>query len=292
MNNISEDESEIQVYRCMLCGTQYKEMPQNKFCKVCGRPLNSRQTKISYNKIENGILIKISDEAALKSMNAGQFWFQSPRYYQEFKDNDAVGDINECAIENILEVSSDELKKYMGLSKGTLIHCTDGKDYILEKVLNGKVYVSSRYQNCYRLLCFYTLHISDTGKIEKPDIRMRNMGTHFSIVKNRKRFVQILNNYVEKEVESKNYDISVCSNWINYINDAYTGIYTPICKFDKYSYQNEYRCVLSSNEYGKLPEKKEKRIQLDAVADENIMTPPIPLEWLWKVSTLDELSKI
>ena len=84
MNNISEDESEIQVYRCMLCGTQYKEMPQNKFCKVCGRPLNSRQTKISYNKIENGILIKISDEAALKSMNAGQFWFQSPRYYQEF----------------------------------------------------------------------------------------------------------------------------------------------------------------------------------------------------------------
>ena len=194
MNNISEDESEIQVYRCMLCGTQYKEMPQNKFCKVCGRPLNSQQTKIGYNKIENGILIKISDEAALKSMNAGQFWFQSPRYYQEFKDNDAVGDINECAIENILEVSSDELKKYMGLSKGTLIHCTDGKDYILEKVLNGKVYVSSRYQNCYRLLCFYTLHISDTGKIVKPDIRMRNMGTHFSIVKNRKRFVKILNN--------------------------------------------------------------------------------------------------
>lgn len=44
--------------------------------------------------------------------------------------------------------------------------------------------------------------------------------------------------------------------------------------------------------YGKLPEKKEKRIQLDTVADENIMTPPIPLEWLWKVSTLDELSKI
>ena len=66
MNNISEDESEIQVYRCMLCGTKYKEMPQNKFCKVCGSPLNSRQTKISYNKIENGILIKISDEAALK----------------------------------------------------------------------------------------------------------------------------------------------------------------------------------------------------------------------------------
>lgn len=292
MNNISEDESEIQVYRCMLCGTQYKEMPQNKFCKVCGKPLNSRQTKIVYNKIENGILIKISDEAALKSMNAGQFWFQSPRYYQEFKDNDAVGDINECAIENILEVSSDELKKYMGLSKGTLIHCTDGKDYILEKVLNGKVYVSSRYQNCYRLLCFYTLHISDSGKIVKPDIRMKNMGTHFSIVKNRKRFVQILNNYVKKEVESRDSDISVCSNWINYISDAYTGIYTPVCKFDKYSYQNEYRCVLSSNEYGKLPEKKEKRIQLDAVADENIMTPPIPLEWLWKVSTLDELSKI
>ena len=83
---------------------------------------------------------------------------------------------------------------------------------------------------------------------------------------------------VKKEVESRESDISVCSNWINYISDAYTGIYTPVCKFDKYSYQNEYRCVLSSNEYGKLPEKKEKRIQLDAVADENIMTPPIPLE--------------
>ena len=50
MNNISEEESEIQVYRCMLCGTQYKEMPQNKFCKVCGRPLNSRQPKIGYNR--------------------------------------------------------------------------------------------------------------------------------------------------------------------------------------------------------------------------------------------------
>ena len=41
MNNISEDESEIQVYRCMLCGTKLrKKMPQNKiFAKFSGKPI-------------------------------------------------------------------------------------------------------------------------------------------------------------------------------------------------------------------------------------------------------------
>lgn len=288
----SKNEGITQGYRCMLCSTQYKKMPKSKYCEVCGMPLNPSQTRFYYNEFENGILIKIGDKDALKSMNSGQFWFQSPRYYQDFKDNDAVGDINECAIEYILKVSPMELKKCIGLKKGTLIHTTDGKDYILEKVLNGKVYVSSRYQNCYRLLCFYTLHINDEGVIVKPDIRMKNMGTHFSIIKNRNRFVQILNNWAKVEAENGKYDISVCSNWINYIGNTYTGIYTPTCKFAKYSYQNEYRCILCSEEYGKLPEKKEKRIQLNEVADEEIMTSPIPLDWLRKVSTLDELSKI
>ena len=91
---------------------------------------------------------------------------------------------------------------------------------------------------------------------------MKNMGTHFSIIKNRNRFVQILNNWTKVETENVKYDISVCSNWINYIGNTYTGIYTPTCKFAKYSYQNEYRCILCSEEYGKLQEKKEKRIQL------------------------------
>ena len=221
-------------------------------------PLNSKKTMFDYNKNENTILIKISDKNALMSMRSGEFWFQSPRYYQEFKDNDAVGDINECAFEYIIDVSPDVLKQFSSLKCGTLIHYKDGNDYILDKIYDGKIYVSSRYQNYYRLLCFYTLHINDKGELVKPDRRMKSMGTHFSIIKNRNRFVQILNNHIKQEAENKQCDISVCTNWISYIRDTYSGVYTPTCKFDKYNYQNEYRCVLCSEEYSKLPEKKKR----------------------------------
>ena len=77
-------------------------------------------------------------------------------------------------------------------------------------------------------------------------------------VVNRNRFVQILNNHIKQEAENKQCDTSVCTNWISYIRDTYSGVYTPTCKFDKYNYQNEYRCVLCSEEYSKLPEKKKR----------------------------------
>lgn len=277
-----------EVYTCMYCKKLFDELPVLPICDICGMPINVKKVKHIYDdKTKYGIIIKISDEKVLNSMRNGEFWFQSPKYYQNFKENDTIGDVNECAFEYVLDVPINKISEYFGLRPGTVINY-DGKEYIFEKILNGMIYVSSRYQNNYRLLCFYILNIDENYKIVKPDEKIKLFGTHFSIIKNRNRFIQILGEYAE----SSEYDLFFLPTPIAYIADSYRGVYTPGCKFDRYAYQNEYRFVLCSSEYAKLPEKEKKIIKLNKVMEENIFSEPIPIDLLWKAPTIEELSKI
>lgn len=268
----------------MYCKKQFEEIPDPPVCDVCGMPLNTEQVRFTYNKRFYAITIKISDETALNSMRKGTFWFQSPKYYQEFVGNDAIGDINESAFEYILDLPVAQVEGYIGLRGGDKIS-VEGREFILQRILNGKLYVSSIYQNNYRLLCFYTLHLNDDLSFIKPDERMRQFGSHFSIVNNRNRFVEILGH----TVENAKYDINFLHTSIAYISDKYRGVYTPGCKFKKYSYQNEYRFILCSPEYGKLPEKEKKIVYLPEVEKEEILSEPLPIDLLWDANSFKEI---
>lgn len=278
--NVTESKS---IYRCMLCKKEYDELPSNAICDVCGMPMNIQKHDFHTCGLGAEILIKVSNPYVINSMRKGEFWFQSPKYYQDYSGNDAIGDPWECAFEQILDVPLNEIEKYTGIKQGTHISYR-GKTYILEKVYNGMVYVSSLNQNNYRFICFYKLFFDEHNNLILPDEQIKKFGTHFTIVKDRSRLNQIIGEYVD----SADYDLAFVPTDIAYLSNGYRGIYTPGCKFEKYSYQNEYRLILASTEYSKLPEKKEKVIRLDKVADEDLLSPPIPINVLWDSSTLDD----
>ena len=273
-----------EVYKCMMCKKIFFNYPEHGICDNCGHQIEMKKNRLRVCGEKKMILIKISDETAITSMNAGTFWFQSPKFYQNYKGNDAIGDVNECAFETILDVSLDQLRKYVNLSKGEVFE-KDGNKYRFEKILNGTVYVSSVYQNCYRLLCFYMLQIDENNRIIKPDEKMKLFGTHFSIIKNRLMLEEEIGNYIK----NANYDLAEIGTVIEYITDKYRGIYTPSCKFEKYAYQNEYRIILGSLKYGKMPEEEKKIVNLTGNEMDKIMTEPIPIERLWISSTLEDI---
>lgn len=273
------------VYSCMFCKKQFSTYPETGICDICGMPINSEKCRYLVNASNQFcITIKIGDEQALNNMRNGEFWFQSPKYYQSFVENDAVGDVNECAFDYIYNISEKDIEKYMHIIPGEKI-ILEGKEWILDKIMNGKFCVHSVYQNNYRLLCFYQLHMDEKRHFIKPDERMRLFGTHFSIVKDRDKFEKIVGKYVE----SVNYDLFFLPTSIAYLYDTYRGVYTPGCKFKKYEYQNEYRFILGSSQYGKLPEMEKKVIHLPEVKKEDILTEPIPLDFLWSTSSLDDI---
>jgi len=243
--------------------------------------------KVRYVQGEKGgyaITIKISNDTVLKSMQKGELWFQSPKYYQEYSKNDVIGDINECAFESIVHISQDEAERYIQLKKGDVI-LIDGKKFCYEKILDGILYVISNNQNDYRLLCFYTLYFDENRRIIRPDERIKQFGTSFSIIQNRERLVQMIGNKVERE----NYNLSFTHTKIAYISENYRGVYTPGCKFMRYRYQNEYRFILCSKTFENLPEKKEKRMVLPEIFDEKLFSDPIPVDVLWKIEKLEDL---
>lgn len=273
-----------EIYTCMMCKKTFNKYPEHGICDKCGTLIDTKRNKLIVFDEKNMILIKISDEVAINSMNRGTFWFQSPKYYQNFTGNDAIGDVNECAFEAILDVPLNQLEMYSDLLKGENFE-KDGSKYCFEKVLNGMVYVNSVYQNYFRLLCFYMLQLDENNRIIKPDEKMKLFGTHLSIIKNR----PMLEKKLEKYIESAGYSLAGLGTSIAYVTDKYRGTYTPGCKFEKYAYQNEYRIILESQKYGEMPEEEKKVVSLSEDKMDEIMTKPIQIEKLWTVSTLEEL---
>lgn len=129
------------------------------------------------------------------------------------------------------------------------------------------------------------LQIDNNGNIIKPDEKMKLFGSHFLIIKNRPMFEEKLREYIIREGNG----LAGMGTPVAYVTDKYRGIYTPGCKFDKYRYQNEYRFILLSIEFDKLPPKEKKVVNLSADNMDEIMTKPIDIGKLWTVSTLDEL---
>ncbi len=273
-----------EVYSCMLCNKIFASYPENGKCDICGTSIDNRTLRLTTLEDSKRILIKISDENAINSMRNGVFWFQSPKYFQNYQGNDAIGDVVECAYEKVLDISQDLIETHSSRGKGDIVEI-DGQMYKYERSENGKVYVSSVYQNYNRLLCFYSLYLDENGKIIVPDEKMKQFGSHFSIIIDRPVLEKRIKSYIGK----LDYNVEYRAVSVNYLSEKYNGIYTPSCKFDKYKYQNEYRIILQSENYNKMPEEQKVVINIEKEGMSTIMTNPIPIERLWNSEKLEDL---
>jgi hypothetical protein len=196
----------------MLCSYKSPIYPINGECPACHR---KRLKFITYEERNphKAQIIKIHNADVLNSMRSGNLWFQSPRFFHEYKGN--------------------------GQKARADIH--DARYSYIDKT----GYFDDKDADSYRILCFYTLDVDEEGNLlNKPSEDLRNFGNSFSIVDVETLLVSIKNYLV-----ATNKKISYVANWVNYLLKNYSGAYTPFCKFSKFSYQNEFRIVLLSNTF-------------------------------------------
>lgn len=239
------------VYHCMLCHQTYDYLPQDGECLIC------HQKKLRFVKLDIinphfSQIIKIQSSEIINSMRAGNLWFQSPRCFHEYSGDgqQARADIHDA--------------KYSYIDKNAYVHDENA--------------------DTYRLLCFYSLNVDTDGNfLEKPDKRLLDFGDCFSIVG-----IETLLAKVKSYLIDLNKEISYVANFVYYLLENYSGVYTPFCKFFEYSYQNEFRIVLLSDKFISLGKKPYITIPLISNLS-NVFSEPIPLTKLFSVKKLKDL---
>jgi hypothetical protein len=236
----------------MWCGHCHIAFPNDGKCLKCHQN-GLREAICEPINTHNAQIIKIHSADVINSMRAGNLWFQSPRYFQEYSGDGQIAraDIHDA--------------KY---------------SYIDE---NGGV--DDRNADTYRILSFYSLDVDDQGNIlKKPDIRLQEFGSSYSIID-----VTTLITEIKNYTISLNKRISFVANWAYYLLENYTGAYSPFCKFQEYAYQNEFRIVLLSNTFLSL-QQKEPYITNPPIAKlDKIILPPQPIEKLLNANNINQI---
>jgi hypothetical protein len=206
--------SHIGVYYCMWCGSVYDYLPKDGECLKCHQRQLQYIKKLDNNNMHPRQIIKLQSSEVIESMRNGNYWFQSPRYFQE----------------------------YSGDGKVARMDMHDAKYFYVDK---GR-YIDDKNADKYRLLCFYSLNVDDSGNFLKPfDERLSQFGECFSIVDLETLLIEL-----QKYIKSGNNNMSYVGNDVKYIReDRYSGFYSPLCKFSKFDYQNEFRIVLLSDTF-------------------------------------------
>ena len=242
----------IGVYHCMFCRSNFEIMPGNGKCPVCSFPLNRNPVGIETGDSHEAFLVKIGSETALQNMRNGNFWLQSPKYFQVNFENEARDDVYESAYD------------YVELDSG---EPTDSENCIL-----------SKNQHLFRILCFGYISVKN-GILEIPDERMKLFGTHFSYVPTRRLCFAF-----ETAAEEKQVDASFGE--VHYLGATYKGVYTPFCKLPKFEYQNERRLVFFGERYSRWDELQRDEIHLGDIR--SWCSKPVPTDVLYRGLTMDE----
>lgn len=267
---------------CLWCNDIYEHIPDTGICPKCGyNYFGEFDMEVSSDESQ-AVIIKFGDLSTLESMRNGNVWFQSPKYYQDYKGNPAVCDISECAYDFILDIPIDIVKEQLPFKIGDIIKTNDGKELILKEISGAKAVVYSNTQNYNRLLCFFMMKIKD-GILKVRDLKLKSFGSHFCLVDIKKLTQKV------REYASANGLFFWPAN-VKYMTNAYRGAYNPTCKGDTYAYQNEFRFILQGEKLNKLPEKEPEKIQIDGM--DEILTEPQPMNKLFEIQTSKELFEL
>lgn len=242
-------------YHCMFCRSDYADFPMGGKCPKCGFPMNRIQTYME-GPMRDALLVKIGSEFALNNMRKGNFWMQSPKYFQIHFENEARDDVYESAFDF---VELDSTTPDQPVSS-----------------------VASSMQNLYRILCFGYIFVED-GRIQKPNERMRLLGSHFSYV-NTQRLVATF----KQAAEQKN--VKFDFGGVHYLGSSYKGIYTPFCKMPKFSYQEEQRAVFYSEQYALIDDCEKDTVSFGDIGE--WFSKPVPIDELYQEHPLEKLTKI
>ena len=139
--------------------------------------------------------------------------------------------------------------------------------------------------NSLRLMSFYSLQIDENEKyiIETPSKKLREFGDHF-----------ILINYKKLEQELKNYfeDRNISMEFFGFVkyskNDNYSNL-NPTFKDNNYSYQNEVRILLKSNDFLKLGEEEAYKTDKSTLNVSKYFSEPMPIDLLLNAKKLDDI---
>lgn len=238
------------MYSCLWCNKEFEEMPKDGVCPYC-----HHDQFLALNMIREiqpgGIFVKLSSRAVIESIRNGNVWFNSPKYYQEYKGNPAICDVHECEF-----------------------------DYLEHK--DGKIVGTvSNTQNWNRLFCFYFLGMQEDHTIIIPDEKIKSFGDCFAAVN-----YKALQKKLLAWCKSNNYEFTFTG--VKYSSANYEGPYNPTFKDDSYKYQNEWRFIIRSEQINALPEKEAVKEKFDDM--ENIFTESKPIDLLFEKQTLEELA--
>ena len=266
---------------CLWCNSIYEHIPDRGVCPKCGYN-HFGEFDVELNQEESqAVIIKFGNLSTLESMRNGNVWFQSPKYYQDYKGNPAVCDISECAYDYIMEIPIETVSKQLPFKIGDTIKL-DGKEVTVKGFSGARVYSYSNTQNYNRLLCFYSMKIKN-GMLGIRDSKLKSFGSHFCLV-DIKKLVQKVRGYALEN------DLFFWPCNVKYMTNAYRGVYNPTCKGDAYAYQNEFRFILQGEELNNLPEKEPKKIKIDGMNE--IMKEPQPMEKFFEIQTSKELFEL
>lgn len=245
--------NELHEYICMWCGKMYDNPPQDGECSRCHQK-KLRKGNIVVANQHSSLLIKISSEKVLKSMRNGSLWFQSPKYFREYS-----GD-GQTVRTDIHEARYSYIDKQHG-------------------------YVEDSNANAYRILCFYSLDVNANGDfLNAPDKQLSDFGDYYSLVD-----IKTLLKKIKSHLLSQRKNISYGADFVKYLTDKYSGIYTPFCKFSDFTYQNEFRIVLLSNHFLNLDEKEPYITHPSLKNLSNVLLEHKPLSILLNAKNMKEL---
>ena len=242
-------------YHCMFCRSDFSAFPQNGNCPKCGFPMNQIQTYMD-GPIRDALLVKIGSEFALNNMRSGNFWMQSPKYFQIHFENEARDDVFESAFDYV-ELNLTEPNQPVSS-------------------------IASNTQNLYRILCFGYIFV-ENGHIQKPDERMRLFGTHFSYV-NTQRLISAFQQAAEQK------GVKFDFGGVHYLGNDYKGVYTPFCKMPKFAYQEEQRAVFFSEQYASIDECEKDIVSLGDIGE--WFSKPIPIDVLFNECTIEDFKRV
>lgn len=236
----------------MVCGKTYDTLPKDGECPNCLQKRLKFVDNYIVNNPHSAQTIKIHTADIITNMRRGNIWFQSPRTFHE----------------------------YLGNGKAARADIHDARYSYISK--NG--YVDDENIDTYRLLCFYSLDVDGEGNfITQPDDQLRDFGESYSIVDRETLLVRIKNYIIDS-----NRVIHYVAHWINYLGQEYSGAYSPFCKFPEFSYQNEFRIVLLSNEFISLGKEPYKTIPpIENLG--RVFSEPQPLENLLHARNINDL---
>ena len=194
------------MYTCLWCNAEYENIPTNGICPQCHHN-QFKELKMTHFIKPGGLILKLSSVEVIDSMRKGNIWFNSPKYYQEFKGNPAICDLHECAFDYIKYVDGEPVGK------------------------------ESSTQNYNRLLCLYLLRMDKEENIAIPDERIKSFGDYFSVVD-----IGKLQKTISAWCKVKGYEYNFTG--VKYNTTNYEGDYNPTFKDCSYSYQNEFRFII------------------------------------------------